>query len=364
MTRKSPIYQTVSKVLIYRLGSIGDTMVALPAFRLVAQTFPGAERRLLTNHSDGGKAAPMDMILGPMNLVHGYIKYPLKTRDPLTLCRLASQIRQWGPQTLIYIAQPRGRFKILRDAIFFRACGIRSLIGIPWVHDQQQCRKLDQAGFRESEAARLLRCLKSLGNGIAIDTLSMDLSLRDAELREARRILNRWPAREAFVCASIGTKSWIKDWGSDNWNSLFETSSAKHPGVGLIMVGTLDEYDLSQKVAGAWLGPTLNLCGNLTAREAAAVINAAILFVGHDSGPMHLAASVGKPCVAIFGAQNMPGEWYPFGAHHRVLYHQTPCFGCRLKVRCDYDKKCIRSITIEEVDMAMEEVWARQTKAG
>ena len=45
-------------------------------------------------------------------------------------------------------------------------------------------------------------------------------------------------------------------------------------------------------------------------------------------GPMHLAAAVGTPCVAIFAARNIPRQWFPYGAHHRILYHRVECAGC------------------------------------
>lgn len=50
-------------------------------------------------------------------------------------------------------------------------------------------------------------------------------------------------------------------------------------------------------------------------------MQSAEIFLGHDSGPMHLAASTGTPCVAIFGNYNMPRQWYPFGDQHRIIHN-------------------------------------------
>jgi ADP-heptose:LPS heptosyltransferase len=64
---------------------------------------------------------------------------------------------------------------------------------------------------------------------------------------------------------------------------------------------------------------------------------------------MHLAAAVGTPCVALFAARNIPRVWYPFGPRHRILYHQVDCAGCSLETCIVEKKKCLLSITPDEV---------------
>jgi ADP-heptose:LPS heptosyltransferase len=93
----------------------------------------------------------------------------------------------------------------------------------------------------------------------------------------------------------------------------------------------------------------VNLCGKLTPRESAAAFRRARLFIGHDSGPMHLAAAVQTPCVAIFAARNKPRVWFPYGSQHRVVYHQTECWGCGLETCIVERKRCLTSITVDEV---------------
>jgi len=344
---------TVDKVLIYRLGSIGDTVVALPAIRLVARSFPEAERRVLTNFSTEPKAAPFESVLEGTGLVHGYMRYPLGERNIRTLYKLRSEIRNWQPDLLVYLAAPRGRMKAVRDLLFFRSCGIGKMIGIPLRHDSQGPRQLDGARLYESEASRLARGIRSIGDARLQDPASWDLALTSEECRKAENIFANWIGRGRFIAASIGTKADTKDWGVENWRSLFSSVSQSHPRFGLVMIGAANERAASDIAADAWSGPTLNLCGNLTPRESAAVIKRSVMFVGHDSGPMHLAAAVGIPCVAVFSARNKPGEWFPFGANNRIIYHQSDCFGCEL-VRCEvHHKKCIRSITVDEVRAAV-----------
>jgi len=73
------------------------------------------------------------------------------------------------------------------------------------------------------------------------------------------------------------------------------------------------------------------------------------VFIGVDSGPMHLASAVGIRCACVFSAHDRPGVWFPFGLGHQVVYHQTDCFGCRLKICVEQAKRCITSVTVDEM---------------
>ncbi len=93
---------TTKRVLIYRLGSLGDTLIALPALHLVARAFPDAERRMLTNFPVNVKAPPAAAILENTNLVHGYCRYAAGTRSPRELISLWWQLLRWRPEALGY----------------------------------------------------------------------------------------------------------------------------------------------------------------------------------------------------------------------------------------------------------------------
>jgi ADP-heptose:LPS heptosyltransferase len=129
--------------------------------------------------------------------------------------------------------------------------------------------------------------------------------------------------------------------------------AAEFPGRALLLTGAAEESAASEFAAEGWRanrgGVVVNLCGRLTPRESAAAMARARLFVGHDSGPMHLAAAVGTPVVAIFAARNIPRQWFPFGKQHRVVYHRVECWGCGLETCLEQQKKCLMSITVEEV---------------
>ena len=133
-----------------------------------------------------------------------------------------------------------------------------------------------------------------------------------------------------------------------------------YPGHALALMGVKEELEFSEFAAEGWRTSAgseslvINLCGALTPRESAACFARARLFLGLDSGPMHLAAAVGTPCVAIFAARNIPRVWFPHGDRHRVLYHEVDCMGCGLETCVVEKKKCLMSITVDEVVGAVE----------
>ncbi len=340
------------RVLIYRLGSLGDTLVALPALHLVARAFPGSERRLLTNFPVDAKAPPAAAILEGSNLVNGYFRYAVGTRSPRELLALWWQLVRWRPQVLVYMGSTRGVESARRDEKFFRLCGIPRLIGIPITEDMQHNRWEDLHQALEPEAGRLVRNLSELGDAHLEDPAAWDLHLTAEEHARAKAVLSA-TAGHPVIAVSVGTKVQSKDWGRDNWRSLLHRLATLYPDHALALAGAPEESEASEFAAGGWRQnsstPVVNLCGLLTPRESAAAFAQSRLFVGHDSGPMHLAAAVQTPCVAIFAARNKPRVWFPYGKQHRVLYHQTDCWGCGLETCIVERKKCLTSITVDEV---------------
>jgi heptosyltransferase-3 len=345
------------RVLIYRLGSLGDTVVALPAFHLVARAFPEAERRLITNFPVQEKAPPAAAILEGTGIVHGYFRYFAGTRNLRELLKLWWTIVRWGPQVLVYLGPARGIESARRDARFFRMCGVGRMIGVPVTDDMQVNRwEADGGdGWFEPEGARLARNIAELGDPLLNDPASWNLHLTAAEQERATEAL-AGVAPRPVIAVCVGTKVQSKDWGRENWRGLLERLAGLYSGHALVLLGAEGESEASEFAADGWRevvtgnsGPVVNLCGVLTPRESAAVLARAQVLVGHDSGPMHLAAAVQTPCVAIFAARNKPRVWFPYGQHHQVVYHRVDCWGCGLETCIVEKKKCITSITVDEV---------------
>jgi ADP-heptose:LPS heptosyltransferase len=333
-------------VLVHRLGSLGDTVVALPALRLVAGAYPEARRIMLTNFNVSSRAAPAQEVLEGTGLIEDYIRYPVGLRSAGGLARLAAAVRAVRPDVVIYLPSPRGIGAALRDRLFFAACGNPRVVGMPWGSRRTGLRRPD--GRVEREGERMVRCLEALGTLDCGAPESYRLWPTDAAREHADAVLAPLRGRP-LLAFSVGTKMPSNDWEDARWRPLLQALAARHPEHGLVAVGAREEAGRAAALLATWAGRGLNLCGELRVPSSVAVLARCQAFIGHDSGPLHLAAAAGTRCVGIFSSRLAPGMWFPFGDGHEVIYHTIDCQGCGLE-RCEERAKaCIRSITVDEV---------------
>jgi len=306
-------------VLIYRLGFLGDTVVALPIFYKLAQHFHGSRRILITNTPISSKTVPSDLLLANTGLVHELISYSQGIREISALTELHAAIRNTKARTLVYISDTKSVIKTFRDLAFFATCGIRRFIGAPATLARAYC-KIDPAtGELERETSRLARCLSKLGPINLNNGANWDLKLTPNEHEVARRLLAPL-AQAPFLTVCVGGKSPTKKWGTDNWRYVLNDLSSTFSDLALVLVGSSDEYELCEHIGINWKNRKINTCGRLHARETAALLRRSLLFVGHDCGPMHLAASQGVKCICVFGSNNRPRQWHPYGQGHTIFH--------------------------------------------
>ena len=342
------------RILVFRVGHLGDTVIALPALWAIRRSFPRAHIALLSNlYADPNRIGPGHLI-PKEGLINEWITYPSNDErgGMLDMAQLLATLRRKRFEILVYLA-PRIRTPrdIRRDLLFFRLAGLRKIIADRGFAPMPQPSNGEPLPAVEHETDHLLHRLSL--SGISVPSRAetkIDLALTEDESREA----NAWLRENALrfgrgelVGFGPGSKWPSKVWPEERFlevgRRLIESQN-----IFPVVFGGPEDREVGERLLQVW-GRGANAAGELSVRHAAAALAHCRLYVGNDTGTMHLAAAVSTPCVAIMSALDWPGHWNPYGAGHIVLRRSVPCEGCLLKVCEREGMRCLREITVEEV---------------
>jgi heptosyltransferase-2 len=345
------------RILVLRYRFIGDTILTVPFLRNLRRAEPEAFIAWVV--------AP-----GSAEVIKGipYVDELIYWDPPTIHADSRSTHRTWQ-QKLAFIRELRSRSfdtvyvlkRSLSSALMAWFTGAPKRVGfategrglllttrVPYDHDRH-------------EVLNFLEVLRADGVPVVDDHL--ECWTTPAEQAEAAALLAAAGVGEQPILAlhpfgSIYEKTWPLECFADAARQL----AATH---GLVPVVLGAPGDREIYVSGRQLFPpgTGDLVGRCGIRTSVAVLQRAALFLGNDSGVMHLAAAAGVPLLALFGPTS-PQRFGPWGARTRVIYHAYPCSPCRQKyfTECDPSPRgrpaCIEAITLDEVLAAAREVLA------
>ncbi len=360
-----------NKILVYRIGHLGDTLVSLPAFWAIRESHPKAHITLLTNSNPNNPNYVLARnILPEEGLFDDWLSYPTglgKPQTMITFSKLFLEIRLRNFDALFYLTtRNRTMTQIQRDVLFFRAAGIKNIIGTEYLLKNLLNTEVSRPlPFIESEKSFLLNCLK-FGNVPAkdIENLKPDLRLTDEEVYEAEKWLKESCGKhllnnKLLAVAPSGkweSKIWFENSFADVVQNLIEKED-----VFPIVFGGAEDNEKGNRMLGKWRRGA-NAAGKLNIRQAAAALSRCRIYLGNDTGTMHLAASVGVPCVAIFSAIDWAGRWIPFGENHRIFRETVPCEGCLSSI-CKFQHECLKAIKTDAVLTECLSLWKSSVNA-
>jgi heptosyltransferase II len=178
------------------------------------------------------------------------------------------------------------------------------------------------------------------------------LDVSDEHRRRAEETLSSVGARPNVVRIAIGAGASYgsaKCWPPDRFAD-FVNRFRLHTDADVILFGTAAEEKVSDSIAAGICGPSISLVGKTAIAALLALLSRCHLFVGNDSGAMHVAAAVGLPVVAIFGPTDPRGT-APITPRCAVVQEKPYCSPCFLR-RCPIDHRCMRSVRPEAVEAA------------
>jgi heptosyltransferase-1 len=140
-----------------------------------------------------------------------------------------------------------------------------------------------------------------------------------------------------------------KRWPSDLYQKVAQRVATEYPTAQIGIIGSSDESSLASEIANAAPGRTLNFAGKTSLPELVEILRLSKALITNDTGPMHIAAALGKPVIGIFGPTD-PKRTGPYGQISRVLQRELPCAPC-MKPVCSWNEPlaCLLGISPDQI---------------
>ena len=321
------------KILVIRLSSLGDVVLAIPVLRALRRNFPKAEIQVATRSEYAELLFPSPWVDAVRSLDRrgkgeflAYLKGIKRERYDLVI-DLHATLRSR------MIARAAGAGQALR--YFKAALGRRVLVAFKTSKPFQPKHVVD----------RYLECLRPFG--IADSSRQPEVVMGAQEKAFGRDFLGQArPWIGLIPGAKHATKRWLKGGFVEVGKRLWQEDQ-----IGTVVLGSDDEKALVKELVEGIGDGAKAACG-LGLRQMASVLACCKAVVTNDSGPMHLATAVGTPVVALFGPTVEAFGFFPLGERNVVLQRDLSCRPCSLHGTEECPEghfKCMREIAAGEV---------------
>ena len=327
------------KILILKPSSLGDVVQALPVLRLLKLHWPESE---IFWWIDSGLAPLLE---GDRDLA-GIVRFERRRWSiPANWPEVWHSVRWMRRQNFDLVIDLQCLF---RSGMFAWLANGKSLVGLN--ESREGARGFYDVAVRRDSfythaADWYLAVLKAL-NVPAHQNFDW-LPERKAISADVKR---KWSTDSTrWIIVQPGARWLNKRWPVENFTELVRRISATRPEFRFAILGGADDQAAGAAIAQADANRCLDLTGNISLPEMVEWIRLGELMISNDTGPMHVAAALGKPVVAIFGPTE-PRRTGPYGQLQNVVRIDLPCAPC-LKSRCHYFKpmECLRAIAPETV---------------
>lgn len=349
-------------VLVFRIGQLGDTIVALPAMHAARKHFAGARFTLLCDRHPGkARVLAADLLRGA-RIFDAFESYVVddsrggRLLRPFRMAGLMLRLRRGRYDTLVYLApSTRTAEQVARDRKFFALAGIRNFYGMNGFAELPKKISGEPLATTAAESDLMMARLAEVGISVpAAGRGSLNLGLGESDEAEVKKWLRALPpdGGRAWLGVGPGSKMPAKRWPEERFREVVAQLIASRD-MWPVVFGGPEDTAMAARLIAAW-GRGFNAAGGLSLRGAAAALGRCKLYLGNDTGTMHLAAAAGVPCVAVFSSREWPGMWFPYGVPQKVFRSQIECEGCGLVECVEKRNECLNRIQAAEVLTASE----------
>lgn len=323
------------RVLVIKPSAIGDVVHALPVLNLLRRHWPGAEISWLVTPACAG-------LLDGHPMLHDVIRFDRKAygrswRSPKTLLALFAFARDLRRRAFDLVIDLQGLFRsgwlaaVTRAPVRVGLADAREGAGLFYTHRVP-------VGLPERHAIERYLCVTEV-LGCGRGPVEFPFATDDADRAHVAALV---PARYAVLLP--GTNWATKRWPVERFAGMVGPLRERF-GLETVVAGGPGDANLAARIVETAPG-VMNLVGRTNLRQLVALLERAAVVVANDSGPMHIAAALGRPLVTPFGPTN-PVRTGPFGRMDSVISLGLPCGPCYSR-HCSH-QSCLRGLDIDPV---------------
>jgi heptosyltransferase-1 len=349
-----PLLPEAPRVLLVRLSAIGDILFASPLIAAFRRARPQAHIAWLVQP----ECAPL---LGHHPALDEVIIWPVKEWKGLwkerrwreLLGELRAFRRQLQERRFDVAVDLQG---LLKSGALTRLSGARERIGLGSREGSRllMTRTIPRGGDPERIGSEYLYLAQTLG--LPVNGFPMEVHYAPEDAAFADDVVEREGLGGGFAVICPFTTRPQKHWFEPRWAELADGLKTEL-GLPAVMLGGPADRSAARRIRGLTGMGLIDLAGQTSLLQAAAVIDRCSLLVAVDTGLGHMGIAFGRPSLLLFGSTRpYLDTTRPDG---RVLYHPLPCSPCRRRPTCNGEYTCMKSIRPSEVLSAAREILGR-----
>jgi heptosyltransferase-1 len=328
-------------ILIVRLSAIGDIVFATPLIHALRRRYPKARISWLVQAESKG-------LLECHSELDQVIVWPRQAWE-----------KDWKGRNWLALWRGIRRFRReLKDHRFDVALDVQSLMKSGFLAWLSGAERRIGLGSREGSQWLMSQVIERGGEprriaseyyyfaqrlGLPVDEFEMHIGLSDEDVAQAQRLIKANRLEQGFIAICPFTTRAQKHWFNSAWNELLAAIGTRWR-IPVVMLGGPGDKSSSSAILGERL---IDLVGETSLRQAAALIKRARLVIGVDTGLTHMGIAMNRPTLCLFGSTRP----YLDTTHDNaaVIYHPRPCSPCKRKPTCNGAFDCMRDIKVPEV---------------
>lgn len=341
----------MNRILIVKLGSIGDVVHALPVLRTIRHNLPNAyivwvveekAREVLNGNEDIDKVVTINTKKWRKAIsTRGGVKAIAALFSELTVT-----INELRKDKFDIAIDLQG---LVKSGVISYLSGAKTIIGF----DSKNCREFLNTLFTNKKVSpekgdihivdKNISLLRPLGFKKINKEFYINPALEGGKFTDEFLLKNRTSAKH-LIAINPGAGWKTKEWGIKNYAELGDRIISEF-GVDVIITWGPGEEEMAKAVMDSMSHIPI-IAPPTAIGQLAALLKKCELFIGGDTGPLHIAAAMKTPTIGIYGPSD-PLRNGPYGDNHIVIHKKIECSGC-YKRNCD-TVKCMKAISVNDV---------------